>query len=139
MLCQFQVHSKVNQLYIYTHSFSDSFFLKIFKRFILNIYLLFINLFWLRQVLVAAHGIFVTACGIFSCSIQDLLLRYADSLVVACGIQFPDQGSNPGPLHWEHGILPTGPPGKSRRLLLDSPCFGQIKAMIQPLHRSFCL
>ena len=25
---------------------------------------------------------------------------------------FPDQGCNPGPLHWEHGILATGPPGK---------------------------
>ena len=35
-------------------------------------------------------------------------------LVVACGIQFPDQGSNPGPLHWERGVLATGPPGKSR-------------------------
>ena len=26
-------------------------------------------------------------------------------LVTACGIQFPDQGSNPGPLHWQHRIL----------------------------------
>ena len=26
---------------------------------------------------------------------------------------FPDQGSNPGPLHWEHRVLATGPPGKS--------------------------
>ena len=24
----------------------------------------------------------------------------------------PDQGSNPGPLHWECGVLATGPPGK---------------------------
>ena len=41
-------------------------------------------------------------------------LRHADSqLWCACGIQFPDQGSNPGSLHWEHGVLPTGPPGKS--------------------------
>ena len=30
----------------------------------------------------------------------------------ACGISFPDQGSNPGPLHWELRVLPTGPPGK---------------------------
>ena len=37
-----------------------------------------------------------------------------ESLVVACGIQFPDQGSNPSTLHWECGILATGPPG--------SPC-----------------
>ena len=31
---------------------------------------------------------------------------------MACGIYFPDQGSNLGPLHWEHGVLATGPPGK---------------------------
>ena len=34
-------------------------------------------------------------------------------LVAACGIWFPDQGSNPGPLHWELGALAPGPPGKS--------------------------
>ena len=28
------------------------------------------------------------------------------------GSQFPDQGLNPCPLHWEHKILTTGPPGK---------------------------
>ena len=26
----------------------------------------------------------------------------------------PDQGSNLGPLHWEHGVLATGPPKKSQ-------------------------
>ena len=26
--------------------------------------------------------------------------------------QFPDQGLSPGPLHWEHGVLAAGPPGK---------------------------
>ena len=30
----------------------------------------------------------------------------------------PHQGSNPGPLHWEHGVLATGPPGKSPFFLL---------------------
>ena len=40
------------------------------------------------------------------CSMQDLL-------VAACGIQFPDQGLNPRPLHWEHRVLATGLPGKS--------------------------
>ena len=34
-------------------------------------------------------------------------------LAVVCGTYFPDQGLNPGPLHWEHGTLATGPPGKS--------------------------
>ena len=31
----------------------------------------------------------------------------------SCGISFPDPGSKPGPLHWEHRrVLATGPPGK---------------------------
>ena len=34
-------------------------------------------------------------------------------LVGADGIWLPYQGSHPGPLHWEHGVLATGPPGKS--------------------------
>ena len=33
--------------------------------------------------------------------------------VAACGLQTPDQESNPGPLHWKHQVLATGPPGKS--------------------------
>ena len=54
------------------------------------------------------------------CSHTRSLLRYAGSLVVACellvaarGIQFSDQASNLGPVHWEHGVLATGPPGNS--------------------------
>ena len=39
-------------------------------------------------------------------------------LVEACGIQFPDQGWNPDPLHWEQGALATGPPGNSCSLLI---------------------
>ena len=34
-----------------------------------------------------------------------------ESLAVAHGIKFPDQGLNPGPLHEECGALPTGPQG----------------------------
>ena len=57
--------------------------------FFFNIHLfLFI---WLHQVLVAA------------CKL----------LVVVCGIQFLDKGSNPGPLPWELRVSATGPPGKS--------------------------
>ena len=29
------------------------------------------------------------------------------------GVQFSHQGWNPGPLHWKHKVLTTGPPGKS--------------------------
>ena len=32
---------------------------------------------------------------------------------MACGHKFPEQGSNPGPLHWELGVLAAGPPRKS--------------------------
>ena len=32
---------------------------------------------------------------------------------MACGSSSPDQGLNMGPLHWEHGVLATGSPGKS--------------------------
>ena len=35
---------------------------------------------------------------------------------MACRIQFPDQGSNPGPPHWGCRILATGSPGKSHLL-----------------------
>lgn len=35
-------------------------------------------------------------------------------LPAACGTQFPDQGSNPGPLCWEGGVLATGPQRKSQ-------------------------
>ena len=49
-----------------------------------NIYL-FIY-FWLCQVLVAAHGIFIVACRIFSCSMQTLSCDMWDLLVAACRI-----------------------------------------------------
>ena len=38
------------------------------------------------------------------------------------GSQFPDQGSNLHPLPWEHGVLTTGPPGKSHLWILMSSC-----------------
>ena len=58
----------------------------------------------------------------FTCCTSDLQssLQNAGSLVVAhelldvaCGTQFPDQGLNLSPLHWEHTDLATGLPGKS--------------------------
>ena len=51
------------------------------------------------------------------CSMQDLYLWHANSLVapcdllaVACGIYFPNQGLNLGPIHWELKVLSTGLP-----------------------------
>ena len=41
-------------------------------------------------------------------------------LVVVCGIQFLDQGLNPGPLPWELEALAPGPPGKSFHLFLKN-------------------
>ena len=54
--------------------------------------LLFYYFIWLHRVLVAVFGL----------------------LLGPCGIEFPDQGSNPGPLHWECAVLITGLPGKSQ-------------------------
>ena len=36
----------------------------------------------------------------------------------ACGILVPQPGINPCPLHWEHRVLTTGQPGKSREQFL---------------------
>ena len=49
----------------------------------------------------------MAACRIFSfcCGPWDLV---------------PWPGLNPGPLPWEHGVLATGPPGKSPHLILNS-------------------
>ena len=43
-------------------------------------------------------------------------MRHTRSLIfiAACGIWFLDKGSNPGPLHWEHGVLATDHQGSSR-------------------------
>ena len=46
------------------------------------------------------------AGSFFSCSMQTLCC-------ITWDLSFPDQGSNQGPQHWEHGVLTTGPLGKS--------------------------
>lgn len=40
-------------------------------------------------------------------------LWHVGTLVVACGVWFPDQGSKPGHLHEECGVSATGLLGKS--------------------------
>ena len=70
----FQVYSKVIQCYIYIYRYIYR-YIYIFK---------FIFLFfWLHRVLVAGHGIFVEACGIFPLR-RAICLGF--SLVVACGL-----------------------------------------------------
>ena len=39
------------------------------------------------------------------------LVAACELLVEARGFKFHDQGSNLGPLDWEHGVPATGPPG----------------------------
>ena len=68
---------------------------------------------WLCRVFIVARRIFTAACRIFVAARVIFQLWQAGCSVVARGIQFPDQGSNPGPLHRELGVLATGPPGKS--------------------------
>lgn len=67
----------------------------------------------------AGSSVFAAACRTFS------VVATRGIFVAACGIQFPDQGSNPSALHSEFGVLTAGPPGKSHLdgyfLLLDAP------------------
>ena len=67
-------------------------------------------------------NIYLLAVLGLSCCTRDLpsslsragsLVVACELVVVACGIQCPDQGSNWGPLHWESTVLASGPPGKS--------------------------
>ena len=58
-------------------------------------------------IFICLWQVLAEACGIF-----DLCHGTLDLLAAACGIWFPDQGLNPGPLHWKLGVSATGPPGK---------------------------
>ena len=73
-------------------------------------------------------SVFVVACGIFSwdmrilsCSVWDL-------------VSWP--GISPSPLHWELGVLTTGPPGKSLKLVFDT--FGLCQVLLYCLLVSIC-
>ena len=132
MLHKFQVYSKVIQLYTYMSVFA--FWVKIFRHFIawflyarlevdkrrasglswsllahcLSLYgswarygfynFLKIIFYLFTYLFIWLGWVSVMACGIFS-------LWHANFLVVVCRFYFPEQGSNPGSLHWEHGVL----------------------------------
>ena len=100
----YHISSILRSIFFSHFHISFFFFLFFFK----NIYLfIFIWLYW---VLVVAHAL-------LSCGTWAPQLWHANSqLWHACGIQFPDQRSNPGPLYWELGVLTTAPPGKSHIL-----------------------
>ena len=97
--------------------------------FIFLLFYIFIY-FWLRWVFVAVRRLLIAwlHCGGFSCCgalalgawasvVAAIRLQSAGSVVVvqglscsaACGI-FPDQGSNPCPLHWQADLRHQGSP-----------------------------
>ena len=89
---------------------------------------LFIYLFiWLHPVLVSARGIFSAACRIFCCSVWALHCGAQASLVVAhrlsclaaCGILVSQPGIEPTSAALEGRFLTTGPPVKSRNVLIN--------------------
>ena len=93
------------------------------------------QLFFLSYLFIWVHWVLAAACGIFILTfimnpqLQHVeyffKLWHVESLDVACKLLscsmwdlVPDQGSNLGPLHWELGVLATGPPGKSQQFLI---------------------
>ena len=46
-----------------------------------------------------------------------------------CGILVPQLGIEPAPLQWKHGVLITGPPGKSLKLLHFKLDFHRVEPM----------
>ena len=60
---------------------------------------------------------------------QPLPLVACKPIAAACGLWFPSQGANPGPLHRECRVLATGPPGKSL-IILATQTRGGILAWI---------
>ena len=138
MVCLF--YNKVTQLYIYIYPHISSNIRFLF--FFLNH--LFIYYFWLCWVFVSVRGLSLVAasgghsssqCAGLSLSWPLLLRstgsRCAGSVVVAhgsscsaaCGI-FPDQGSNPCPLHWQADSQPLRHQGSPKIcfLIVKSNC-----------------
>ena len=64
-------------------------------------------------IFICLHWFLVVACGIFNGNMWDLVPW--SNLICS--------GNEPGPLHWEHGVLATGPPGKSRACVLMTIIF----------------
>ena len=101
------------------------------KSFLRPLFLKHLVLFiWPHQVWVVAQGV----CDL-SCSTKDLLVAACKLLVTAHGVRFPDQGSNPSLLHWDRGVLATGPPGKPLRFPLDMYFLKKILVTGEASHR----
>ena len=81
-----------------------------------SVFFFFFGLFiWLPQVIVVG-------------------MRYFQSSLKHVASYFPDHGLNLGPLHWEHRVLATGPPGTSHVLayFLGSTRFSLKKFLKSP-------
>lgn len=55
------------------------------------------------------------------CSSENVQLQHAGSLLVACGTQFLDQGSNLDPLHWDCEVWAIGLKGSLKNLIFKWP------------------
>ena len=64
-----------------------------------------------------------------SCRTWDILVTACELLVEASGLQFSDQGWNLGLLHWERGVLATGP--------LEKPLLTSLASIFSSLGLAF--
>ena len=63
-----------------------------------------------KYLFICLHWVLVAACGIFSYGMQ----------TIDCGlwVLVPWPGTKPQPLHWEHRVFASGPPGKCLLVLV---------------------
>lgn len=75
---------------------------------------------WIQKVLVYFFNIYY------------LSIWLHQVVAAACGIKFPDQESNPGPLHWEYTILATclDHQGSLQKVLLKGQGAHQVRSEI---------
>ena len=68
-------------------------------------------------------NIYLLGCALFAHAGSSVFVMACKLLVAAYGIQLPNWELNPGPLHWGHGGLTIGPPGKSLGYSVDYRLF----------------
>ena len=82
--------------------------LSTFKFFLVALSLLILEMGWYDYLFKKLYIYLYTYLAMLGLS-----CKHTGSLAVAWGISAPWPGVEPGPLHWERGVLATGPPGKS--------------------------
>ena len=90
--------------------------------------------------LIQQKSVFLIKCLFIYFGYTGSWLWHTGSLVVAyellvaeCGVQFPDQGSNPGHLHWEQGITGEVPTVSLKGPVLSSESLNQASVSIPPV------